>query len=107
MFDFLQKKEDEEVEEVVEQVETHNITLEDIYEQLEYLNSYISQSNMIQGELLKQQTIANALSLLDQQYRHADGFMSVEEIQNKYHNLACEIFLDYQQENLNNLENRD
>ena len=35
MFDFLQKKEDEEVEEVVEQVETHNITLEDIYEQLE------------------------------------------------------------------------
>lgn len=133
MFDFLKNKKEEEstqvdtestekveesiniveepVEEQNEQVNAINpdINFLNLLEQLEYTNTYLAQLLIINKELLKQQTVANGLTLLSHQYEHADSFMSVEEIQDKYLALAHEIFLDYAQEleNLNNLEEKD
>ena len=117
MLDFLKKNEEaeEKIEEQVEEQDNNEkevIDMNRIYEQLDYLNSYLAQSNMINGEILKQLTIANALNMLDHQYNHADSFMGVDEIQNKYYGIATEIFADYQQRNpqeadLNNLEEKD
>lgn len=125
MFDFLKNKKEEEstqvdtestekVEESIniqkEQVNANpDINFLNLLEQLEYTNTYLAQLSIIGKELLKQQTVANGLTLLNHQYEHADSFMSVEEIQDKYLALAHEIFLDYAQEleNLNNLEEKD
>ena len=105
---------EEPVEEQNEPVNAMNPFKKDInflnlLEQLEYTNTYLAQLLIINKELLKQQTVANGLTLLSHQYEHADSFMSVEEIQDKYLALAHDIFLDYAQEleNLNNLEEKD
>lgn len=133
MFDFLKKdektsKDVEEVQETVndssippitdEEKREINALLTELYnskvndamsQEFEYVNTYLAQLVMTQRELLKQQTVANALTLLQHQYEHADSFMTVDEIQKKYLGLAGEIFVDYamEDENLNNLEEKD
>ena len=119
MFDFIKKNKKEETEapndvigineEVMDYNEKEVLDMTHIIEQLDYMNTYLAQILMTQRELLKQQTVANGLNLLNHQYEHADSFMSVNEIQEKYLALAGEIFVDYMQEpeNLNNLEEKD
>lgn len=68
----------------------------DISENLEYINSFLAQISLTLGEITKQQTIHNALYLLDQEYNHADSVMDVEEIIKKRKALLSSIFIDYQ-----------
>lgn len=118
MLDFLKKDKEQSPQEIAEEMTEENVkeyNQEDafdmtaLFEQLDYTNTYLAQILMTQRELVKQQTIANALNLLNQQYEHADSFMKVDEIQEKYLALAGEIFVDYMvsEEDLNNLENKD
>lgn len=102
MFNFRKNKEEkdikeEERKEVVRELQ-EPVDVTGLAEQLEYMNSYLAQANIINGELLKQVTISNALRMLDHQYTHADGFMQVNEIKEKYRALAAEIFADYHEE---------
>lgn len=118
MFDFLRKKEidpnsigidedyfDEDTEELgIEKVnkdeskeEKNNVSdIDRLLDSLEYTNSYLAQIYMILGELAKQQTIANALNILDSEYNNADSLMKVDEILEKKYALFSQIFIDYQ-----------
>lgn len=118
MFDFLRKKEvdpnsigidedyfDENTEELgIEEVnkdeskeEKNNVSdIDRLLDSLEYTNSYLAQIYMILGELAKQQTIANALNILDSEYNNADSLMKVDEILEKKYALFSQIFVDYQ-----------
>lgn len=118
MFDFLRKKEvdpnsigidddyfDEDTEELgIEKVnkdeskeEKNNVSdIDKLLDSLEYTNSYLAQIYMILGELAKQQTIANALNILDSEYNNADSLMKVDEILEKKYALFSQIFVDYQ-----------
>lgn len=111
MFDFLKKdKEKQEVQEHKDESSYNNDNISDVsslIKELEYTNIYLAQLLKSQSELVKQQTIANALSILNHQYEHADSFMSVDEIQEKYLALAREIFVDYRTDDLNNLEEKE
>ncbi len=117
MFDFLKKKKgkitdigididtDEDIEELgIEEVnkdeskeEKNNLSdVDRLLDSLEYTNSYLAQIYMILGELAKQQTIANALNILDSEYNNADSLMKVDEILEKKYALFSQIFVDYQ-----------
>lgn len=116
MFDFLKKEKHELDDEVDADTEELDIADEEISEDdksnvsdvdrlldsLEYTNSYLLQLCMTLGELTKQQTIANALHILDSEYNSADSVMDVEEILQKKYMLFGSIFADYQakQENI-------
>ena len=86
---------EEEVEKRLENEDNNNL-LKEVYESLEYTNSFLAQISLGIGELVKQQTIANALHILDQQYNNADSLMDVEEILQKQEALLSAIFVDYQ-----------
>lgn len=90
MFGFGKKETEEE-----DHNEEDIINMSELFEQLEYMNSYLAQLNMVQGELLKQQTIANALHILDSEINSADRIMSIDEILEKKKALFGEIFVDY------------
>lgn len=74
---------------------TQNDLLKEIYESLEYTNSFLAQISLAMGELVKQQTIANALHILDSEYNNADSIMDVDEILQKKYALLGSIFIDY------------
>lgn len=74
---------------------TQDDLLKEIYESLEYTNSFLAQISLTMGELVKQQTIANALHILDSEYDNADSIMSVDEILQKKYALLGSIFIDY------------
>lgn len=76
---------------------TQDDLLKEIYESLEYTNSFLAQISLAMGELVKQQTIANALHVLNSEYDNADSIMKVDEILEKKYALLGEIFVDYQQ----------
>lgn len=106
MLDFLRRKKDENPvdnigmlskEEMEEQVQNDTFDFAELYEQLEYTNSYLAQIALTLGELTKQQTIANALHVLNSEYDNADSIMKVDEILEKKYALLGEIFVDYQQ----------
>lgn len=106
MHDFLRRKKDENSvdnigisskEEIEEQVQNDTFDFAELYEQLEYTNSYLAQIALTLGELTKQQTIANALHVLNSEYDNADSIMKVDEILEKKYALLGEIFVDYQQ----------
>ena len=106
MHDFLRRKKDENPvdnigilskEEIEEQVQNDTFDFAELYEQLEYTNSYLAQISLTLGELTKQQTIANALHVLNSEYDNADSIMKVDEILEKKYALLGEIFVDYQQ----------
>ena len=123
MFDFLKKKKgkitdigiyideyiDEDIDEDIEELgieevnkdeskeEKNNLSdVDRLLDSLEYTNSYLAQIYMILGELAKQQTIANALNILDSEYNNADSLMKVDEILEKKYALFSQIFVDYQ-----------
>lgn len=105
MLNFLKRKKDENSfdnvgmlskEEMEEQVQNDVFDFTALYEQLEYTNSYLAQIALTLGELTKQQTIANALHILDSEYNNADSIMSVDEILQKKYALLGSIFVDYQ-----------
>lgn len=115
MLDFLGRKKDENLfdnagmlskEEIEEQAQNDVFDFAELYEQLEYTNSYLAQIALTLGELTKQQTIANALHILDSEYNNADSIMNVDEILQKKYALFGSIFVDYQakQENVENNE---
>ena len=87
---------DEEVTEDA-QDDICDISLKELYESLEYNNSFLAQVAINLGELVKQQTIANALNILDTEYNNADSVMKVNEILKKKEALLGEVFIDYQQ----------
>lgn len=91
MLDFLrnEKENDDKVEQDIDYAK-------EVLKELEYMNSYLAQLNITQSELLKQQTIANALCILDSEYNNADCLMNIEEIIQKKEALFGEIFVDYQ-----------
>ena len=104
MHDFLRRKKDENLfdnigisskEEIEEQVQNDTFDFAELYEQLEYTNSYLAQIALTLGELTKQQTIANALHILDSEYNNADSIMDVDEILQKKYALLGSIFIDY------------
>lgn len=106
MLNFLKRKKDENSfdnvgmlskEEMEEQVQNDVFDFTALYEQLEYTNSYLAQIALTLGELTKQQTIANALYVLNSEYDNADSIMKVDEILEKKYALLGEIFVDYQQ----------
>lgn len=106
MHDFFRRKKDENPfdnigisskEEIEEQVQNDTFDFAELYEQLEYTNSYLAQIALTLGELTKQQTIANALHVLNSEYDNADSIMKVDEILEKKYALLGEIFVDYQQ----------
>lgn len=123
MFDFLKKDKEkkevkEHIEEEIQKHEDEKLPHNDddiqssfnsfaLIKELEYTNTYLAQLLRSQSELVKQQTIANALSILNHQYEHPDSFMSIDEIQKKYLALAREIFVDYQDDDLSNLEEKE
>lgn len=74
---------------------TQDDLLKEIYESLEYANSFLAQISLTMGELVKQQTIANALHILDSEYNNADSIMDVDEILQKKYALLGSIFIDY------------
>lgn len=74
---------------------TQDDLLKEIYESLEYTNSFLAQISLTMGELVKQQTIANALHILDSEYDNADSIMDVDEILQKKYALLGSIFIDY------------
>lgn len=74
---------------------TQDDLLKEIYESLEYTNSFLAQISLTMGELVKQQTIANALHILDSEYNNADSIMDVDEILQKKYALLGSIFIDY------------
>lgn len=74
---------------------TQDDLLKEIYESLEYTNSFLAQISLAMGELVKQQTIANALHILDSEYNNADSIMDVDEILQKKYALLSSIFVDY------------
>lgn len=74
---------------------TQDDLLKEIYESLEYTNSFLAQISLAMGELVKQQTIANALHILDSEYNNADSIMDVDEILQKKYALLGSIFIDY------------
>ena len=76
---------------------TQDDLFKEIYESLEYTNSFLAQISLAMGELVKQQTIANALHVLNSEYDNADSIMKVDEILEKKYALLGEIFVDYQQ----------
>ena len=84
---------------------TQDDLLKEIYESLEYTNSFLAQISLAMGELVKQQTIANALHILDSEYNNADSLMDVEEILQKKNALFGSIFVDYQTKEENMKEN--
>lgn len=114
MFDFLKKEKNEldnEVDADIEELDIDDNDEDDknnlsdtdrLLDSLEYTNSYLLQLCMTLGELTKQQTIANALHILDSEYNSADSVMDVEEILQKKYMLFGSIFADYQakQENI-------
>lgn len=110
MFGFGKKNEEssEDTVEIKEQETFNNddFDMNALLESLEYTNSYLAQIALTLGELTKQQTIANALHILDSEYNNADSLMSVDEILQKKYALFGSIFLDYQakQENVENNE---
>lgn len=74
---------------------TQDDLFKEIYESLEYTNSFLAQISLAMGELVKQQTIANALHILDSEYDNADSIMDVDEILQKKYALLGSIFIDY------------
>lgn len=74
---------------------TQDDLFKEIYESLEYTNSFLAQISLAMGELVKQQTIANALHVLDSEYNNADSIMDVDEILQKKYALLGSIFIDY------------
>lgn len=74
---------------------TQDDLFKEIYESLEYTNSFLAQISLAMGELVKQQTIANALHILDSEYNNADSIMDVDEILQKKYALLGSIFIDY------------
>lgn len=74
---------------------TQDDLLKEIYESLEYTNSFLAQISLTMGELVKQQTIANALHILDSEYNNADSIMDVDDILQKKYALLGSIFIDY------------
>ena len=74
---------------------TQDDLLKEIYESLEYTNSFLAQISLAMGQLVKQQTIANALHILDSEYNNADSIMDVDEILQKKYALLGSIFIDY------------
>lgn len=103
MLDFLKKDKSSiddigmlSKEEIDEQIQNDVFDFTALYEQLEYTNSYLAQIALTLGELTKQQTIANALHILDSEYNNADSIMSIDEILQKKYALFGSIFVDYQ-----------
>ena len=74
---------------------TQDDLFKELYESLEYTNSFLAQISLAMGELVKQQTIANALHTLDSEYDNADSVMDVDEILQKKYALLGSIFIDY------------
>ena len=106
MHDFLRRKKDKNPvdnigisskEKIEEQSQNDTFDFAELYEQLEYTNSYLAQIALTLGELTKQQTIANALHVLNSEYDNDDSIMKVDEILEKKYALLGEIFVDYQQ----------
>lgn len=89
---------EEKIDKRLEDGDNQNIQddlLKEIYESLEYTNSFLAQISLTMGELVKQQTIANALHILDSEYDNADSIMNVDEILQKKYALLGSIFIDY------------
>ena len=89
---------EEEIDKRLEDGDNQNIQddlLKEVYESLEYTNSFLAQISLAMGELVKQQTIANALHILDSEYNNADSIMDVDEILQKKYALLGSIFIDY------------
>ena len=89
---------EEEIDKRLEDGDNQNIQddlLKEVYESLEYTNSFLAQISLAMGELVKQQTIANALHILDSEYNNADSIMDVDEILQKKYALLGTIFIDY------------
>lgn len=106
MFNFRKKKDKNETTETEDASQDNSdvFDMNMLLENLEYTNSYLAQISMNLGELVKQQTIANALHILDSEYNNADSIMDVEEILQRKYALFGSIFIDYQvkQEQENN-----
>lgn len=108
MFNFRKKKDDSEEEDDITEIDNeeiqinNDVNINSLLSELEYTNSYLAQISMSLNELTKQQTIANALHILDSEYNNADSIMDVEEILQKKYALFGSIFVDYQarQENV-------
>lgn len=92
--DAIEEKIDKRLEDGDNQ-NTQDDLLKEIYESLEYTNSFLAQISLTMGELVKQQTIANALHILDSEYDNADSIMDVDEILQKKYALLGSIFIDY------------
>lgn len=92
--DAIEEKIDKRLEDGDNQ-NTQDDLLKEIYESLEYTNSFLAQISLTMGELVKQQTIANALHILDSEYNNADSIMDVDEILQKKYALLGSIFIDY------------
>ena len=92
--DAIEEKIDKRLEDGDNQ-NTQDDSLKEIYESLEYTNSFLAQISLTMGELVKQQTIANALHILDSEYDNADSIMNVDEILQKKYALLGSIFIDY------------
>ena len=92
--DAIEEKIDKRLEDGDNQ-NTQDDLLKEIYESLEYNNSFLAQISLTMGELVKQQTIANALHILDSEYDNADSIMNVDEILQKKYALLGSIFIDY------------
>ena len=92
--DAIEEKIDKRLEDGDNQ-NTQDDLLKEIYESLEYTNSFLAQISLTMGELVKQQTIANALHILDSEYDNADSIMNVDEILQKHYALLGSIFIDY------------
>lgn len=92
--DAIEEKTDKRLEDGDNQ-NTQDDLLKEIYESLEYTNSFLAQISLTMGELVKQQTIANALHILDSEYDNADSIMNVDEILQKKYALLGSIFIDY------------
>ena len=107
MFNFRKKDETEsqDVSDVDTNHENNSIDMSMISEDLEYTNSYLAQIALTLGEIAKQQTIANALHILDSEYNNADSLMNVDEILQKKYALFGSIFVDYQAKQENVEEN--
>ena len=92
--DAIEEKIDKRLEDGDNQ-NTQDDLFKEIYESLEYTNSFLAQISLTMGELVKQQTIANALHILDSEYDNADSIMNVDEILQKKYALLGSIFIDY------------
>lgn len=92
--DAIEEENDKKLEDGDNQ-NTQEDLLKEIYESLEYTNSFLAQISLTMGELVKQQTIANALHILDSEYNNADSIMDVDEILQKKYALLGSIFIDY------------